>query len=410
MNYLAKPLYYKMYEDSSSILLEHFPFYAYLLQRFILIWTTDIKTAGVRIMPRGNIELLINPEFFALLADKERPGLLLHEILHIASKHLKRGIGLSDKDKGNRAMDTEINQVIPLSMLPMGALLPDNQSVPLPENEPFEVYYRLLPSEPKKDGKGGGKGEKGSGKPGEGQSEGPHVMDDHDIWDTGVTDTELVDKAIDEAIERAVEDTVRNRGAGHVPQNIKDMIEASKKKNQVPWYEVFHAFIGRKMTFNKSFTRKRPSRRLGLLSAGKTMAMGPKILFGTDVSGSVSDKAYSVLLAEAIYATQYFPEKVDMFFFDWEIFKDEVKLGDQKEIPKRPGHGGTNFEPVMQYALDKKPDLLIILTDGGAPAPTTDPQCPVLWVIVGGEDNPKLQGERIVLPENEDELAQVVRS
>ena len=394
MNNSVAPRYTKSYDIAVGVLIEHYYFYAALLHRCTVIWTPkNTPTAGVRVMHRGNIELLINPEFFLNQSNKERPGLLMHEMLHLMMEHLPKARGIKNKKKGNIAMDIEINQLIPEEWLPAGACHPQSMKTPLPLKDIWEIYYNLLPDPPEdKDGEGGDPGD------------GP--MDDHDVWETGTADEEKARQAIEQAVERAIEDTERNKGAGHVPRQARELMEAMRKRQQVPWEQLFASYIGRKVTFNRSYTRKRPSRRLGLLSAGKMNSMGPEILFMTDVSGSVSDNEYSRVLTEAVHATRQFPDKVSMAFFDWEVFKDEVKLGDQKTIPRRPGNGGTNFEAAFVYAAKRKPDLLIVLTDGECGPPSTNPGCPVMWVITG-EDNPVLPGLRILLPPDDSQKATV---
>lgn len=403
MDLLIRPRYQKPYDHAVSVLIEHYYFYASLLSRCTVIWTPkNTATAGVRVMPRGKIELLINPEFFLNQSNEERPGLLMHEMLHLLMRHIERSRSIKNAQKANLGMDVEINQLIPEDWLPQGACLPDNMAVPLPRKEIWEVYYNLLPDPPEKPKDKG----KGKGQPGQGKDPMDGPMDDHDLWDTGSMDEEEVRQAIEQAVERAIEDTEKNRGAGQVPLQARELMEAARKRQQVPWEQLFMSYIGRKITFNKSYTRKRPSRRLGLLSAGKQKAQGPQILFLTDVSGSVTDREYERVMNEAIHATRQFPDKVSMAFFDWEVFKDEVKLGDQKTLPRRPGKGGTNFEAAFKYAAERKPDLLIMLTDGECGAPKTDPGCPVMWVITG-QDNPELQGLRILLPADDAQKATI---
>lgn len=151
-----------------------------------------------------------------------------------------------------------------------------------------------------------------------------------------------------------------------------------------------------KISFERSSTRKRPNRRLGLVAPGKTAKQGPKTLFAVDCSGSVSDDEYLEIMGEIKEALKNFPEKCEMLFFDWTVFKEKIKLNTMKKVPRRPLQGGTSFQPVIDYAKEMKPDLLIILTDGEAPTPTK-PGFPVLWVILGGRDNPNLFGKRIVI-------------
>lgn len=250
-------------------------------------------------------------------------------------------------------------------------------------------------------GQGQGSGSQQSGQPGQGGAGNrrenlPHVIDNHEVWhDNGQTqeDTRM---AVQNALSQAMDETIRQYGEGSVPASIRNMINESLKPPKVDWRKVLTNYIGRKISFERSSTRKRPNRRLGLVAPGKTAKQGPKTLFAVDCSGSVADEEYLEIMSEIKEALKNFPEKCEMLFFDWTVFKEKIKINTMKKIPARPLQGGTSFQPVMDYAREAKPDLLIVLTDGEAPTPTK-PGCPVLWVIIGGRDNPELFGKRIVI-------------
>ena len=224
----------------------------------------------------------------------------------------------------------------------------------------------------------------------------PHVIDNHEVWRSDGQTQEETKMAVQAALNEAMDEARRQYGEGSIPANIKNMLNEALKPAKINWRKVLSNYIGRKISFEKSSTRKRPNRRLGLIAPGKTLKLGPKTLFAVDCSGSVNDHEYLEIMAEVDEALKTFPEKCEMLFFDWEVFKDKLKLNSLKKIPRRPLNGGTNFQPVINYAKEYKPDLLIILTDGEAAIPTK-PQFPVLWVIIGGRDNPNLFGKRIVI-------------
>lgn len=104
--------------------------------------------------------MVINPEFYCQLTPKERVGLVLHEMYHLTCDHLSRSFGL-DPQIANIAMDTAINQHIPIDYLPPGALLPDNvvhlenrirkqqgePEIKLAHMQAFENYYNILKAE-----------------------------------------------------------------------------------------------------------------------------------------------------------------------------------------------------------------------------------------------------------------------
>lgn len=269
------------------------------------------------------------------------------------------------------------------------------------------------------EGKGKGKSPKGeqgeSGEPsedGEGEPEsgdldedgddgydGPRVLDNHELWQTGTDDPEDQKMTLQNVLNQAKEDCIRQYGSDSIPLNVLEMLDQTLAPARVSWEKLLRQFIGRKMSFERAGTRKRPNRRLGLKALGKTFKQGPKTLFAVDCSGSVSDDMYLKIMGEIKGASKNFPDKVDTIFFDTQV-SGVTPLGQTQKMPRRQFSGGTNFQPVIDFAIEYKPDLLIILTDGVAPIPTK-PSCPVLWAIIG-TDNPNLYGLRIVIPDDAD--------
>lgn len=236
----------------------------------------------------------------------------------------------------------------------------------------------------------------------------PHVLDNHEVWQSDGQTQEDTRMTVQNALSSAMEESIRQYGEGSVPSSIRNMLQEALKPARVNWRKILTNYIGRKISFDKSSTRKRPNRRLGLVAPGKTSKQGPKTLFAVDCSGSVSDDEYLEIMGEIKEALKSFPEKCEMLFFDWTVFKEKIKLNTMKKVPRRPLQGGTSFQPVIDYAKEMKPDLLIILTDGEAPTPTK-PGFPVLWVILGGRDNPNLFGKRIVIdPKDLKKVSKVV--
>lgn len=222
------------------------------------------------------------------------------------------------------------------------------------------------------------------------------MLDNHEVWQSDGQTQEETRMTVQNALSSAMDEAIRQYGEGSVPASIRNMLQEALKPAKVNWRKILTNYIGRKISFERSSTRKRPNRRLGLVAPGKTSKQGPKTLFAVDCSGSVSDEEYLEIMGEIKEALKNFPEKCEMLFFDWTVFKEKIKLNSMKKVPRRPLQGGTSFQPVIDYAKEMKPDLLIILTDGEAPTPTK-PGFPVLWVILGGRDNPELFGKRIVI-------------
>jgi hypothetical protein len=153
-------VYQKLLEQTVSILIDSYPYFGCLVQRCSINWTDAMPTAAVRVLPSGNLEMVVNPEFFCQLTPKERVGLVLHEMYHLTCDHLSLSFGL-DPQIANIAMDTAINQHIPIDYLPPGALLPENvvylenrvrkmqgeEEIKLSPMESFVHYYNILKQE-----------------------------------------------------------------------------------------------------------------------------------------------------------------------------------------------------------------------------------------------------------------------
>ena len=103
-----------------------------------------------------------------------------------------------------------------------------------------------------------------------------------------------------------------------------------------------------------------------------------------DTSGSVSNAEFLEGAAELIALHSYL-EKVDVIYCDSEITKIE-RLSRESQFPsKRYGCGGTSFNPPFAWVKEQSEsyDLIIYLTDGGAPLPLENLRAsvPVLWLI-----------------------------
>jgi predicted metal-dependent peptidase len=80
------------------------------------------------------------------------------------------------------------------------------------------------------------------------------------------------------------------------------------------------------------------------------------------------------------------PPKITLLQFDTRIIAED-QLTSMQEISrvKFTGRGGTQIAPVLQWADDNKPQLLLIFTDGGFKFPRRDePKSPIIWLIHDG--------------------------
>ena len=253
--------------------------------------------------------------------------------------------------------------------------------------------------EPGEPGEGQGKGQgqgNGLGK-GQGDEDSPEVMDNHDMWHTSPASPEEQKMSLSNVLSQAVADAERQFGYNSVPTELRQMMEKTMAKPKIKWSTIVKNYFGRCLVNDQIYSRKKPSRKFGYLAPGKSQKFGPKIIAAVDWSGSCSDAEYLEFMTEFKGIAGELAEKIEVIFFDTKLYDQKFMLDDNlKKLPARGLSGGTDFQCVIDYATERKPDLLIYLTDGAAPTPTK-PKFPVMWVITGGRDNPALFGKRVLL-------------
>lgn len=421
------------------ILINEQPFYAYMLQQCVLIWTEQVQTAGVRINQKGQVELAVSKKYFYGLPERNRVGLLMHEMLHLMMDHFTRGKGLQPR-LANVAMDIAINQFIPSDMVHEAWLTPDKFD--FEPNRAFEVYYLELidqqnklqekiqkalnqdnhdwqdqgtssspvdgapdankthsDSQPGK-GKDGDKDNdvqstKGSGSEQE-QSKGDGQNDQSP---KGGELTEELKKAVIEGLVRKAMAESEKSKPGSTPMHIRHLVDQIFAPPKVRWERELRNYAGRAISKQYEPTRNRANRRLGFMAEGKKYQYTPRIILAFDESGSVSDEMRGRLISEARGIFKHVSDKVEVLFFDTQIAHVE-KLDSLKTMPPRRACGGTSFQCVIDYAnaTKQRADLVIICTDADAPCPTK-PRFPVVWAIAGRSSGEHLFGKKIYIDE-----------
>ncbi len=369
----------KQLEHARVYLISEYPFYSAMLNQCVFSWNNKIPTAGVCINKVGNVELVINPEFFDKLSEHHRIGLLMHEMLHIAMNHLTR---VEEYNKlYNIAMDISINQYIHKDFLPTGALLPDQYK--LMPMKSFEYYYNELKKQPKEP---------------QGDPMDQHGTKPNDDDKGSSEEVELSNEVKEKIVEKLVGQAKAEAEAvkpGSTPNHINEeltnnLIEQAK----INWKNALKTYIGKHFSNDKDSTRNRPNRRLGLSAAGKRSVEYPKLLIAVDQSGSITNDMIAEFFNEIKAILNNGKDKTEVAFFDTEV-AHSIVLNKFKTMPKRYANGGTDFQPVIEYANKKRPDLLIMFTDGEAPNPM-NAKMPLLWVITGAK-NEELKGKKIYL-------------
>lgn len=312
------------------------------------IWDDTIPTACT-----NGKEIRFSPQFFMSLDSEEQVFLLLHESMHVAYIHMDR-LQERDPQKWNEAADHVIN----LQLIDRGFKMPKMGLADLKyRGMGTEEVYKLLPEKDRSK-------QDQDLKPFEGDSE------------------ELKEAVQDILVRASVQSKMQGDRVGTIPGDIQlflDNLFAPK----LPWNRILQKYLN---AFSKSdYSYKKPNRRffpqyfLPSLHSQKLM----DIAIAVDISGSVRDEDFKTFVSEIHSMLRMMkPSKINLIQFDTEIHSDDVIRStlDLANV-KFKGRGGTDIRPVLEWADENKPQLLLVFTDGDFNFYGTTTKAKALWLI-----------------------------
>lgn len=295
--------------------------------------------------------------FMDKLNEKDIRGVIMHENLHKAFRHLTTWKDIHDKNHklANMACDYVINLMIHDAdpqgkevTLPKGALLDEKY-----RGMDAGAVFRLLEQEQKNGGGGGGE-----------------PLDEHD-WDGAEEMTpeeqEQLGKEIDQALRQG------QILAGKLGANLpREVVDATTPK--VDWREALREFVTSFCRDKDMSTWRRPSRRwIGqdvYMPSMYSEAMG-RMVVGIDMSGSIGAEEVGQFLGELkLICEGVKPEGIDLLYWDTQVCQHEKYERDQLDnllsTTKPRGGGGTDPQCIVDYmkAHQMKPECAVVLTDG----------------------------------------------
>ena len=183
-----------------------------------------------------------------------------------------------------------------------------------------------------------------------------------EVWDQ--------DHMLSDKIDDVIAEIQATQNWGTLAGQAQELIEATLKP-RLDYRRVLHAFRASVISMRRRLTRVKPSRRYGFQFMGSKREFSTRLLFGIDVSGSVSSEDVTRAFSIVNRFFKYGIEQVDVIWFDSEIRSEEpLQLKKAARRVKVHGRGGTKFQPVIDYLGDHREyEGLIVFTDGIAPAP-----------------------------------------
>jgi len=319
-------------------------------------WTDDLPTAAC-----DGKTIFWNPDFFLGLANaEERIFIMLHETMHAAYLHMDP-VRLNGRcpDRWNIAADHVIN----LQLIERGFTMPtgNNKGVAdsIYKDMCTEDVYAKLPKNPGK----------------------PTMVD----LLTPSGDTEELRKLVqDNLIQASIQSRISHDKAGTIPGEIQIFLRELLTP-ELPWTRLLQKYL---QNFAKNdYSFKRPNRRFFPKFYLPSMLSESLIdlCIAVDTSGSVSDTDFLRFISEIHGVFKMMkPKKITLIQFDSEI-KDVTEVSSIKDLMdvKFAGRGGTVVSPVLKWAKENKPQLLLVFTDGEFNFPRTEIELKskVIWLI-----------------------------
>jgi len=359
---------------------------------------------------------------FDTLPLAEQVGLVAHEVLHIALRHVQRRsdlqglLGDVDGTLYNLCADAIVNSALnhlgwlrlPAGAVGLDRLLRHTLGIDEPVETlltawDVETLYRALDDRPptsggrrQSDGRRAGR----AGQDGSDGGDGPRSRRAREL--AAATEPDLLPQpAADSAPEREAEQArtwaqrILRAQAGDGPHSMLRTLLADVPQTRTPWEQVLRTRLARSLAPQPSLTWSRPSRSYlanqGRCGQGRRMPFEPgtsaskavpRLVLVVDVSGSIDDGLVARFAAEVQAIARRLGAALVL------VAGDEHVLSVRRFEPGRfsldglvlQGTGGTDFTPLLEEADRHGPDLTVVLTDLDGPA-RHRPRSPVLWAV-----------------------------
>lgn len=324
--------------------------------------------------------------FLNTLTDKQINFVVAHENFHVLYKHITTWQGLWKQNPrlANVACDYVINQQI-LDLDPEGKdiELPD---LPLCIDEQYrgwnahQVYEHLKQQH-------------------EESSEDEHDNDpdsfDEHGFDAAQSMSDQARRDLHQAIDRAARQG--NSLASQLNATTAREIGAISEP-QVDWRSQLQDFVQSVCAGRTSTSWRRPNRRWlandVYMPTPFSEAIGPMVI-GVDTSSSIDASLLNRFLSEIVHIAQTMPpERIHLLYWDTEIAREEVYVSGEYEAlacsTKPVGGGATDAGCVKQFvdAMNTKPELVLMLTDGYLCGAWPCFNEPALWLSSSDQKSP----------------------
>lgn len=346
----------------------------------LVMGTKHIADTNIPTAQTNGVEIFYNPDFFLKIKPEERPGLILHETLHVVLEHCTSRAAGMDPQIWNEAADYVINQIITDAgiKIPEGGLL-DSKYKNMSTNQVYQLIYQERQKNPNsgKSNMAGGQELSDIGEPK--QSPGKTKEESKQEIRRQVEDQVMAAKS---AAEQAGQEP--GKTGADLERLFSEML-----KPAIPWQRLLQRFLN---SLNKhDYSMRKPNKRYIdnelFLPSLHSPGLG-RIDFAADASGSITDEIFNYFISEIHHVLKRFqPDGVGvMQFHHYMTANDYVKTTRELLKLKLVGRGGTDVSECIEAFSKNKAQALFVLTDGYLRTDMPNPGKPVIWCIYDRKD------------------------
>jgi len=331
----------------------------------LLLYLEPVERKGMAMptMATDGSHLFYDPEFVMSLPPEYLIGVMVHEVGHIALRHLSRRQGRNPL-RWNLAADYAVNDIIMnttdnngdrMFQLPQGVLI----NAAWHDQTAEWIYNKLT------------------------DKSGEKTLDDHEQWKDFNKDESGVAKE-QEWKDRIAKAAVDARTRGKLPGKWQTVIDEFLQP-KLEWRSILLDTV---VSNSRNDYRLFPPNKKHLWRGFYLPSMRGEeinIAMYIDVSGSISNEEIQEALSETHSICQQFSDfTIYLRTFDTHI-TDRWELHPFDPVPKIvTGRGGTNFEEACREAEKLPISTAIIFSDLEAPFPQK-PLLPLIWLSVGNK-------------------------
>lgn len=379
-----------------TMLLLHYPFFGYLAAKLKILETDKFPT-----MATDGKHIFFNPKFTKGLSNNQTLTGIAHEVMHNACEHFSR-IGTREPEKWKKAADYAINLILkdagftPIEIPGVFSWLLDEQyrgmtaekicdHMPQTPPSPSCTIIKIGTGSAGTDGEGSGDEDpndppqQDGGAPGPSPDPAPPPVN----WK----------RAIVEAAQFA-------KMRGKLPAGMEELVDGIIHP-KVDWRQIVRAEMTRAKKTDWTF--RRPNRRYAHTGITLPVPFGYQsaVEWWGDSSGSISPVAWKAGLGTCIDIAKSLRIRINVGVCDAQVhlFEEDVKDSDIVKKVKFVGRGGTDFRPIFDHIREgrRKPDCIVIWTDGYGSFPDRRPPYQVVWAMPESSEGVKLPFGRKLL-------------